>query len=130
MPIPKRFSPGANLAAEQLRSQIETLPAAEKEAALKVIEGAVTPLPSLTNPGSTAVPGTPAIPQPALGAPIGASPTEVFALLALLKTATKEAQALSPSLKILLDKGLAVSAHGYVILTTKGLGYLVDFGLL
>jgi hypothetical protein len=128
MPIPRRFAP-PNPAADELRARAEALPAAEKAQ----VEAA---LPGGGQAVSLAMPGQPLQPVPTNPEPVGKLPVTVpsmesmFHALKQSTTAQKIPDQETPAQRQINATGLTVKAHGYVVITPRGLGYLVDFGLL
>ncbi len=126
MAIPKRFAP-PNPASDALRQEIAKLPEAERRLAEANLPGGSTI--SLAIPGGSPVNPAPAPEStPVSGASHVQSAAELLNSLKQYCTASKCRE--DSSSKILLNKGMVVSAHDYTVITPKGLGYLVDFGLL
>jgi hypothetical protein len=68
--------------------------------------------------------------EPAAMAPAG-GPAAILQQLSELRVATPDAKVRNPGIRDnLVSKGLAVRASGYTIVTGKGIGYLVDLGML
>lgn len=118
MPIPSRFSQH-NPARDQLMADAANLPASEKAQIEAALPGG-SPSVSLAMPGQ---------PQQAI---IGSQGENLSGgILDRLKkfcTATKGTAQQDENL--FLSKGLISVSSGYAVITAKGIGYLVDFGLL
>jgi hypothetical protein len=138
MPIPKRFLP-PNPAADELRARAEALPPEQKAEVVAALPGGGQAV-SLAMPGQNGqnlVSAQSSITPPNRPYEVpSVAKHDPDKILNLLKTFFHPQSDLPSgfdnhsAVELMLRRGLIVAAHGYTIITPKGLGYLVDFGLL
>lgn len=119
MAIPRRFSM-TNPAGDELRAKIAALPAADRAAAEAVLPG--------VGHVSLALPDNQQSVQQNQFAQQPGSAQGILDRLKLFATATKATG--SQDEQLFISRGLISCGNGYTVITVKGIGYLVDFGLL
>ena len=120
-----KLAPGSPIPAE-----LAAMPEGPRVAAPTLVDTSATG--AATVPGNAAVLQPPAKPETTPVNTKGAtlSPDALLGQLGRLTSITKIGPASSPELEHLVNRQLIVAAHGYYLITPRGLGYLLDFGLL